>query len=159
MTEREKIIEVIKQASEQAYADFHELFREGVKRVRDGEISCFTNRDVRPTHDEILADKLIEAGFGYIKDLKTELRSKVDYIHEQDEVIKDYKLRAGVAEIFLALIDYQFEKMKHRAEVAERACRIATDKIYDYCYEEAIAQAERELAEEKKDDERPKKND
>lgn len=83
MTEREKIIEIIKQASEQAYADFHELFREGVKRVRDGEISCFTNRDVRPTHDEILADKLIEAGFGYIKDLKTELRSKAEEKNEQ----------------------------------------------------------------------------
>lgn len=159
MTEREKIIEVIKQASEQAYADFHELFREGVKRVRDGEISCFTNRDVRPTHDEILADKLIEAGFGYIKDLKTELRSKVDYIHEQDDVIKDYKLRAGVAEVFLALIDYQFEKMKHRAETTERALLFLCDKtmsdvsvmifpstktqvrnsqeLYDYCIKQA----------------------
>ena len=40
---------------------------------------------------------------------------------------------------------------KRRAGVAERACRIATDKIYDYCYEEAIAQAERELTEEKKE--------
>lgn len=110
MTDREKMIEVIKQASEQAYADFHELFREGVKRVHNGEISCFTNRDVRPTHDEILADKLIEAGYGNVAD------------------------------------------WKRRAEVAERACCIATDKIYDYYYEEAIAQAERELAEERKGD-------
>ena len=167
MTEREKIIEVIKQASEQAYADFHELFREGVKRVRDGEISCFTNRDVRPTHDEILADKLIEAGFGYIKDLKTELRSKVDYIHEQDEVIKDYKLRAGVAEVFLALIDYQFEKMKHRAEVAERKARLLSkwlaDKIrknypWQACFEAAYKQVEKDLAEEKKYDRKRKNN-
>ena len=167
MTEREKIIEVIKQASEQAYAEFHELFREGVKRVRDGEISCFTNRDVRPTHDEILADKLIEAGFGYIKDLKTELRSKVDYIHEQDEVIKDYKLRAGVAEVFLALIDYQFEKMKRRAEVAERQARLLSEWLADKtrnnypwqaCFEAAYKQVEKELAEEEKYD-RKRKND
>ena len=31
-------------------------------------------------------------------ELKVELRDKVDYIHEQDEVIKDYKHRAKVAE-------------------------------------------------------------
>ena len=68
MTDREKMIEIIKQASEQAYADFHELFREGVRRVGNGEISRFTNHDVRPTYDEILADKLIEAGFGNIED-------------------------------------------------------------------------------------------
>lgn len=42
----------------------------------------------------------------------------------------------------------RLDKAEHRAEVAERACRIATDKIYDYSYEEAIAQAERELEEE-----------
>ena len=167
MSEKEKMIEVIKQASEQAYADFHELFREGVKRVRDGEISCFTNRDVRPTHDEILADKLIEAGFGYIKDLKTELRSKVDYIHEQDDVIKDYKLRAGVAEVFLALIDYQFEKMKHRADVAEKdlerhkralccACKasgaVLTKELVRARVDCFLRKAEREIEEEKKDD-------
>ena len=165
MTEREKIIEVIKQASEQAYADFHELFREGVKRVRDGEISCFTNRDVRPTHDEILADKLIEAGFGYVKDLKAELRSKVDYIHGQDEVIKDYKHRAGVAEVFLALIGYQLKKMKHRTEVAEKQvyclarsfaealCKNGNaENLIQGFIQDAQKQAEKELAEEKKDD-------
>lgn len=32
------------------------------------------------------------------KELKDELRSKVEYIHEQDEVIKEYKHRAEVAE-------------------------------------------------------------
>ena len=35
MTDKEKIIEVIKQASEQAYADFHELFREVVAAAYD----------------------------------------------------------------------------------------------------------------------------
>ena len=35
------------------------------------------------------------------EELKAELRDKVDYIHEQDEVIKDYKHRAEVAEMAL----------------------------------------------------------
>lgn len=136
MTERDKIIEVIDEWANKA-----------VKANKFDGASVYN-----PHNAAELADKLIEAGFGYVKDLKAELRSKVDYIHAQDEVIKDYKHRAGVAEVFLALIGYQLKKMKHRAEVAERACRIATDKVYDYCYEEAIEQAERELAEEKKDD-------
>lgn len=152
MTDREKMIEVIKQASEQAYADFHELFREGVKRVRDGEISRFTNRDVRPTHDEILADKLIEAGFGYIKDLKTELRSKVDYIHEQDDVIKDYKHRAEVAERALRQytrkIGCECCPFYERCEVT--ILNAATD--FQECFDEALIIAEQELAEEEKDD-------
>lgn len=146
MTDREKIIETLKQTSD--------IWKE---EERHGYI---VSVDL-----EKIADALIEAGFGYIKDLKTELRSKVDYIHEQDDVIKDYKLRAGVAEVFLALIDYQFEKMKHRAEVAEKAFLI----LWNECKEKLgwnidctmwyAKQAEKELAEEKKDDERPKKND
>lgn len=87
-----------------------------------------------------------------------------------NEGIKDYKHRAGVAEVLLALIDYQFGKMKHRAEVAERALGFICDKamknhdiivfpedgtqtknkaeLFIYC----IERAERDLAEERKDD-------
>lgn len=77
-------------------------------------------------------------------ELKVELRDKVDYIHEQDEVIKEYK---------------------HRAEVAERAllraCKVNTifaepdvpnilaERVL---YEFYIRQSEKELAEESKDD-------
>ena len=66
------------------------------------------------------------------KELKDELRSKVEYIHEQDEVIKGYK---------------------HRAEVAERALQIA-DELGELCgrKEDYVQQAEKELAEEGKDD-------
>lgn len=65
-------------------------------------------------------------------ELKVELRDKVDYIHEQDEVIKDYK---------------------HRAEVAERALKIATE-LGELCapVEDYIKQAEKELAEEGEDE-------
>lgn len=144
MTEREKIIEVIKQASEQAYADFHKIFREGVKRVRDGEISCFTNHDVRPTHDEILADKLIEAGFGYVKDLKAELRSKVNYIDEQDEVIKDCKRRAEVAERALLIACVNLVKDEEDNVNMELLVRVV--------YTNYLRKAEKELTEEKKDE-------
>lgn len=84
MTDREKMIEAINRV--QAYGIMSNAF--------GGDLTV-TN--------EILADKLIKAGFGYIKDLKTELRSKADYIHAQDEVIKDYKHRAGIAEAFLCI--------------------------------------------------------
>ena len=65
-------------------------------------------------------------------ELKVELRDKVDYIHEQDEVIKEYK---------------------HRALVAEKALKIATE-LGELCapVEDYIKQAEKEFAEERKDD-------
>lgn len=88
------------------------------------------------------------------RELKDELRSKVEYIQEQDEVIKKYK---------------------HRAEIAERALRVCAESAYagnceDCCYfsecdtsynyclnmenaiKNSIAEAEKELAEERKDE-------
>lgn len=41
------------------------------------------------------------------------------------------------------------DALLHRAKVAERALEIAVNKVYDYTYEEAIAQAKKELEEEK----------
>ena len=64
--------------------------------------------------------------------------------------VLEEKSKAFVYANEIAYLDNQLKEYKHRAEVAERACRIATDKIYDYCYEEATAQAERELTEGKK---------
>lgn len=80
------------------------------------------------------ADALIAAGIGDVAAHKAEAEywekickfESVEYhttiknaaeharhlMQERDE----YKHRAGVAEVFLALIDYQFKKMKHRAE-------------------------------------------
>lgn len=67
-----------------------------------------------------------------------------DNFAECEKVSKcvDALIAAGIGDV---------EEVEHRAEVAERACRIATDKIYDYSYEEAIAQAEREIEEEKEE--------
>ena len=79
--------------------------------------------------------------------LKVELRDKVDCIHEQSEVIKDYK---------------------HRAEVAEKALLLLCEKTMENClvivfkstntqvwnkqglYDYYINQAEKELSEEEK---------
>ena len=112
--------------------------------------------------DERIADALIAAGIGDVKrhrvfvskdgkevkqfysgeevenilkerkELKDELRSKVEYIHEQDEVIKEYK---------------------HRAARAERALQIA-DELGELCgrKEDYVQQAEKELEEEREDD-------
>lgn len=85
-------------------------------------------------------------GLEYIHRLKNELRSKVDYIHEQDEIIDDYK---------------------HRAEVAERALKDITEvlpcSVCPYgmgyprqcdldnktCFENCLSIAERKLAKKK----------
>ena len=126
MTEREKIIEVIKQASGQSHADFHELFREGVKRVRDGEISCFTNHDVRPTHDEILADALIAAGIGDTTNLIVE-----------NEVLQ--RALRNLAQLCAKGAKYYLQ--------SDKAVKERERELYD----EWINDAEKELQKERKD--------
>ena len=77
-----------------------------------------------------IADALIAAGYGDVKELKVELRNKVDYIHEQDEIIKEYKRRALVAEKALEIL------------------KTSIPTMVSY----AIQGAEKELLEESKDD-------
>lgn len=90
-------------------------------------------------------------GLEYIQRLKDELRSKVDYIHEQDEIIDDYKHRVKVVE--RALLNMTKEYM-----LADGTARkITTTKNGRYSFSErlialfageAIKQAEKEIAEE-----------
>ena len=98
-----------------------------------------------------IADALIASGYGDVKELKelkVELRDKVDYIHEQDEIIKEYKRRALVAERALKRIahyfanyrDYYFLKNEREKERYEKAI-----------FEDWINQAKEELADEGKD--------
>lgn len=114
-----------------------------------------------------LADALIAAGIGDIKrhrvfvskdgkevkqfysgeevenivkernELKVELRDKVDYIHEQDEVIKEYKHRAEVAENELKLY-----------KLAVKIWQERYSDIRCFNFNIALRQAEKELAEE-----------
>lgn len=70
-------------------------------------------------------------------ELKVQLRDRVDYIHEQDEVIKDYKHRAEVAE---KALQYACKSMLKDRNDTERRVR-----AYFNAY---LERAEKELAEE-----------
>lgn len=80
--------------------------------------------------------------------LKVELRDKVDYIHEQDEVIKDYKHRAEVTKkALLLLCEKTMEKFLEIFFKSTNTRVRNKQELYDYY----INQAEKELAEEKKE--------
>lgn len=102
---------------------------------------------------EYLADALSAAGVGDVseyKRLKTELRSKVDYIHELWDVKEDYKHRAEVAELALDLCT---------KDICKDTSGCCGYSIYDTSKEDAlkaeklkikwINQAEKELQEER----------
>ena len=124
--------------------------------------------------DERIADALIAAGIGDLKEhrifagkdgsikqlysgeevekivkerkeLKDELRSKVEYIHEQDEVVKEYKHRAEVAEKAGRIIQRDMARVFDISN--PRVCELIAN-IWD----SAKKQAEKELAEERKDE-------
>lgn len=76
------------------------------------------------------------------KELKDELRSEVEYIHEQDEVIKEYKHRAARAERALENACVVILSSRH----GDQPRRL---RAYYKAYLEA---AEKELAEEEKSD-------
>lgn len=75
--------------------------------------------------------------------IKDELRSKVDYIHEQDEVIKEYKHRAARAE--KALLTACIKMVK------DEESDVNIESLVGVIYRKYLKQAERELAEEGKD--------
>ena len=135
-----------------------------------------------PSDDDELADALIAAGIGDLKEhrifagkdgsikqlysgeevenilkerneLKVELRDKVDYIHEQDEVIKEYKHRAEVAE---RALQNACEDIKQLMDCFIWAADGGVITINKYTPENATPQAyidrtEKELAEEGKE--------
>lgn len=92
MTEREKLKEIIETA-----LGFHDYYKVVV-----------TEKDI-----DRLADKLIENGYGNVTELKVELRSKVDYIHELWEVKEDYKRRAETAETVISDLRSKLAKAEH----------------------------------------------
>lgn len=102
-------------------------------------------------------DALIAAGIGDVSCLR-EHRVIAEYSLVPDDdnpcIIPNVPLR--VTQLYsgeeVEDIARQRDEYKHRAEVAERAGKIAASKVFDYTYEEAVAQAEKELAEERKDD-------
>lgn len=94
-----------------------------------------------------LADALIAAGIGDVKkrnELKVELRSKIDYIHEQDEVIAYYKHRAEVAE--RALLTACVNLIKN-----EKA-NVNMELLVRVVYTNYLRKAKKELSEEGEDE-------
>ena len=133
MKDREKIAEIIKKNG-----------------TYNGRSLSFDYYVIQP--DDI-ADALTAAGFGDVTEWKEQVEcakrilqiptlpngtTDLSYFEYKGERIQD--------------IARQRDEYKHRAEVAERAGKIAASKVFDYTYEEAVAQAEMELAEGKKDE-------
>ena len=85
-----------------------------------------------------IADALIAAGIGDVK------RHRVF-------VSKDGSIKQLYSGEEVEKIAREREEYKHHAEVVERAGKIAASKVFDYTYEEAVAQTEKELAEERKE--------
>lgn len=80
--------------------------------------------------------------------LKVELRDRVDYIHEQDEVIKDYKHRAEVTKkALLSLCDRTMERF---LEIFFKSTNTLVRNKQELC-DYYIKQAEKELSEEEKE--------
>ena len=104
------------------------LIAAGIGDLKEHRIFAGKDGSIKQLYSGEEVEKIVKER----KELKDELRSKVEYIHEQDEVVKEYK---------------------HRAEVAERALQIA-DELGELCgrKEDYVQQAEKELAEEKKSD-------
>ena len=97
--------------------------------------------------DEAIANALIAAGIGDVGKYKEKLKLHRVFISKDGGDIKVLYGNNEIDEIVKERNEY-----KHRAEVAERAGKIAASKVFDYAYEEAVAQAEKELTEERKDE-------
>ena len=115
---------------------------------------------------ELLADALIAAGIGDMSEynnLKIELHQKVEYIHELWDVKEDYKHRAILSERALdKAVELAYE---YRTEADTLSCSSCPMfHIFDSCKErglykncskrwkkELLKQAEKELAEERKE--------
>lgn len=66
--------------------------------------------------------------------IKDELRSKVDYIHEQDKIIKEYKGKIENGELISTVQSEQGEQeiayfVKHNAAVRKQAVKEFSDKV------------------------------
>lgn len=137
------------------------LIAAGIGDLKEHRIFAGKDGSIKQLYSGEEVEKIVKER----KELKDELRSKVEYIHEQDEVIKEYKHRAEVAE---RALDKATElAYTYRTENDTLSCSSCSffDSIFDRCKErglyedcskrwkeELLQQAEKELAEEMKDD-------
>lgn len=124
---KKKILEIFEKAIGDWYEKDDGLFAEGyTPEEGDNRLKAF------------MADALIVAGLTF-----------------EPIIIHTFERAACSCPEMVALEDMHKEDQEyidallHRAKVAERALKIAVNNAYDYTYEEAIAQAKKELEEEK----------
>ena len=108
-----------------------------------GDGLLFVPEGIKQLYNGEEVEKIVKERDG----LKVELRDKVDYIYNQDEVIKDYKHRAEVAEKALLLSCDYMSKMYAIIFLAKNTVIANKQELYDYY----INQAEKELSEEEKE--------
>lgn len=116
---------VLEKGKEGIKENFMEAFSEFANEYAD-EMWAIVNELIRVRNEnQILREKkspekpvsLVE----YTR-IKDELRSKVDYIHEQDEIIKEYKDKIENGELMSTVQSEQYEQLK--AENAELRARL-----------------------------------
>ena len=122
------------------------LIAAGIGDLKEHRIFAGKDGSIKQLYSGEEVEKIVKER----KELKDELRSKVEYIHEQDEVVKEYKHRAQVAERALcnALNDDScyFCNKKSPCECEHR------DWGSKECITVLLRQAEKELAAEGEDD-------
>lgn len=112
------------------------LIAAGIGDLKEHRIFAGKDGSIKQLYSGEEVEKIVKER----KELKDELRSKVEYIHEQDEVVKEYKHRAQVAENELKLY-----------KLAVKIWQERYSDIRCFNFNIALRQAERELAEEEKE--------
>lgn len=124
---KKKILEIFEKAIGDWYEKDDGLFAEGyTPEEGDNRLKAF------------MADALIAAGLTF----------EPIIIHTFERAACSYSEIAALKAIHKEDQEY-IKALLHRAKVAERALEIAVNKVYDYTGAEAIAQAKKELEEEK----------
>lgn len=121
------------------------LIAAGIGDLKEHRIFAGKDGSIKQLYSVEEVEKIVKER----KELKDELRSKVEYIHEQDEVIKEYKHRAEVAEKALR---NAAPRLKCRGGLGEGFCGVDKCDYYhcnndEGCVKAHLQQAEKELAE------------
>lgn len=115
------------------------LIAAGIGDLKEHRIFAGKDGSIKQLYSGEEVEKIVKER----KELKDELRSKVEYIHEQDEVIKEYKHRAARAERAVYNLAYgEWQREGARRAICEK---YAPSTAQDY-----LDRAEKELAEERK---------
>lgn len=126
------------------------LIAAGIGDLKEHRIFAGKDGSIKQLYSGEEVEKIVKER----KELKDELRSKVEYIHEQDEVIKEYKHRAEVAERAL------YKACKDIKDICEYLVKVGETGVIiieSYAPEQSepsayIDRAEKELTEESKDE-------